>query len=73
MVEDILHNCRPQTRLCIAANITCEGEYVRTKTIKEWQGKVPDLTKIPCIFSYTNNLFQVFIFQLKAFAEEVSA
>lgn len=50
MVEDILHNCRPQTRLCIAANITCEGEYIRTKTIKEWQGKVPDLTKIPCIF-----------------------
>ena len=50
MVEDILHNCRPQTRLCIAANITCEGEYIRTKSIKEWQGKVPDLTKIPCIF-----------------------
>lgn len=50
MVEDILHNCRPQTRLCIAANITCEGEYIRTKTIKEWQGKVPDLAKIPCIF-----------------------
>ncbi|KAA6307288.1 Ribosomal RNA small subunit methyltransferase I, partial [termite gut metagenome] len=26
MVEDILANCRPQTKLCIAANITCEGE-----------------------------------------------
>ena len=25
MIEDILHNCRPQTKLCIAANITCEG------------------------------------------------
>ncbi|WP_274972852.1 SAM-dependent methyltransferase [Bacteroides fluxus] len=50
MVDDILHNCRPQTRLCIAANITCEGEYIRTKTIKEWHGKVPDLSKIPCIF-----------------------
>ena len=50
MVEDILHNCRPQTRLCFAAIITCVGEYIRTKTIKEWQGKVPDLTKIPCIF-----------------------
>ena len=50
MVEDILHNCRPQTRLCIAANITCEGEYIRTKTVKEWQGHTPDLYKIPCIF-----------------------
>lgn len=50
MAEDILKNCRPQTKLCIAANITCEGEYIKTKTIKEWQGKLPDLSKIPCIF-----------------------
>ncbi|WP_321424452.1 SAM-dependent methyltransferase [uncultured Bacteroides sp.] len=50
MAEDILHNCRPQTKLCIAANITCEGEFIKTKTVKEWQGKLPDLTKIPCIF-----------------------
>lgn len=50
MIEDILKNCRPQTKLCIAANLTCEGEYVRTRTVKEWRGKVPDLSKIPCIF-----------------------
>ncbi len=50
MVEDILKNCRPQTRLCIAANITCEDEYIKTKTLKEWKGHVPDLSKIPCIF-----------------------
>lgn len=50
MAEDILRNCRPQTKLCIAANITCEDECIRTKTVKEWQGKLPDLSKIPCIF-----------------------
>lgn len=50
MVEDILAHCRPQTKLCIAANLTCEGEFVRTHTVKEWKGKVPDLSKIPCIF-----------------------
>lgn len=50
MLEEILKTCRPQTKLCIAANITCEGEYIKTKTIKEWQGKLPDLSKIPCIF-----------------------
>lgn len=50
MVEDILKNCRPQTRLCIAANITCEDEYIKTKTLREWKGHVPDLSKIPCIF-----------------------
>lgn len=50
MLEDILANCRPQTKLCIAANLTCEGEYVHTRTIKEWKGRIPDLSKIPCIF-----------------------
>ena len=50
MMEDIVKNCRPQTKLCIAANITCEDEFIKTKTVKEWQGKLPDLSKIPCIF-----------------------
>jgi 16S rRNA (cytidine1402-2'-O)-methyltransferase len=50
MIEDILATCRPQTKLCIAANLTCEGEYAKTRTVKEWRGKVPDLSKIPCIF-----------------------
>lgn len=50
MMEDILKACRLQTKLCIAANITCEGEYIKTRTVKEWKGKLPDLTKVPCIF-----------------------
>ena len=50
LVEDILATCRPQTRLCIAANITCEEEYIVTRTLKEWKGHVPDLSKQPCIF-----------------------
>lgn len=50
MLEDILRTCSPHTKVCVAANITCEDEYIRTKTVKEWKGKHPDLTKIPCIF-----------------------
>lgn len=50
LVEELLHTCRPQTKLCIAANITCEGEYIKTRSLKAWQSKVPDLSKIPCIF-----------------------
>jgi 16S rRNA (cytidine1402-2'-O)-methyltransferase len=50
MMEDILKNCRPQTRLCVAANITCPDAFIRTRTVKEWQGKLPNLDKIPCIF-----------------------
>ena len=50
MIEDILKICRPQTKLCIAANLTCADEFVRTRTVKDWKGRVPDLSKIPCIF-----------------------
>lgn len=50
ILEDIIKNCRPQTKLCIAANLTCADEYVRTRTLKEWRTSVPDLSKIPCIF-----------------------
>ena len=32
------------------ANVSHGREYIKTKTIKEWQGKLPDLSKIPCIF-----------------------
>ena len=50
MLEDILRVCRPQTKLCIAANLTCEGEFIRTRSVKDWKGRLPDLSKIPCIF-----------------------
>ncbi len=50
MMEDIQKACKPQTKLCIAANITCEDEYIRTKTLQAWKGKFPDLAKKPCIF-----------------------
>ena len=50
LVEELLKNCKPETKLCIAANLTCDNEFVQTRTIKEWKGKVPDLAKIPTIF-----------------------
>lgn len=50
MMEDLLTFCRPQTKLCIAADITCEGEFIKTRTLKDWKGKMPDLSKVPCIF-----------------------
>lgn len=50
LVEDILQHCRPQTRLCIAMNISCNDEYIVTKSIKAWKGKLPDMHKKPCVF-----------------------
>jgi 16S rRNA (cytidine1402-2'-O)-methyltransferase len=50
MLEEILQVCQPATRLCIAADITLESEFIKTKTIKEWRLQLPNLNKRPCIF-----------------------
>ncbi len=50
MMADILKACRPQTHLCIAAGLTTKDEYIKTRTVKEWSGHLPQLEKIPCIF-----------------------
>lgn len=50
MLEEIIKSCRPSLQLCIAANITLENEYIKTKTLREWKKNIPDLTKKPCIF-----------------------
>lgn len=51
LFADICSACNPQTRLCIAAGLTTEDEYVRTRTLREWKKQgMPDLGKIPAIF-----------------------
>ncbi|MCW1735790.1 SAM-dependent methyltransferase [Anaerorudis cellulosivorans] len=50
LAEDILLHCKPHTQLCIAMNLTCDDEYIATKTIKEWKNRLPDMNKKPCIF-----------------------
>lgn len=48
---ELLRTCKNGTRLCVAANITCPGEYIRTRTIQEWKREeAPALHKIPAIF-----------------------
>ena len=51
LLETLLATCRPGTRLCIAANLTGPGEYIKTRTVGEWKGgKLPELHKVPAIF-----------------------
>ena len=50
LAEDILQHCKPQTRLCIAINISCDDEYIVTKSVKAWKGKLPEMHKKPCVF-----------------------
>ena len=51
MLEDILANCSPNTRLCIARNISLEDELIISKTLAQWkQTELPDLHKQPTVF-----------------------
>lgn len=51
LLEDILANCAPATRLCIARNISLQNELIISKSIAEWKkGDLPDLHKEPTVF-----------------------
>ena len=52
LLEIMLKTLSPQTKLCIATGLTTEQEYIKTKTIKEWKGKLPSIHKIPTIFIF---------------------
>jgi 16S rRNA (cytidine1402-2'-O)-methyltransferase len=50
MLEDLLTQLQPSTRLCIAANLTAPDELVRTDTVAGWKGKLPQIHKQPAVF-----------------------
>ena len=50
LIEAMLKNCSPSTKLCIAVDITGIAEWIKTKTIAEWQKNKPDIHKRPAIF-----------------------
>ena len=50
LFEEFVRVCRPSTLLCVAADITCEGEFIRTLPVKEWTKNMPGLNKKPAIF-----------------------
>ncbi|MFD2512766.1 SAM-dependent methyltransferase [Pontibacter locisalis] len=51
LLEDLLSTLHPETKLCIAANITSpEHEFIQTKSVQQWKGKLPDIHKQPAVF-----------------------
>lgn len=57
LIEALVKNCKPSTRLCVAADITGENEWIKTKTIADWskgllseKKEKIDLHKRPVIF-----------------------
>jgi len=51
MFQDLLSACKSQTKLCIAYDISLQGECIQTKSIQAWKkSSTPDFHKKPCIF-----------------------
>jgi 16S rRNA (cytidine1402-2'-O)-methyltransferase len=50
LIDTLLKTCKPSTKICIAAELTGNNEYVKTKTVAEWKKEKPDLHKKPAIF-----------------------
>ena len=47
----ILSVCRASTLVSVGSDISGEHEFIKTKTIADWKKSVPELHKIPTIFS----------------------
>lgn len=50
MMTEILAQCQPETRLCVASNITLPDAFIQTRTVREWKSQLPDLHKKPTVF-----------------------
>ena len=50
LFEDIVSHCSMQTKLCIAADLTMESEFIKTKSIAAWKRIKPEIDKRNCIF-----------------------
>jgi len=50
LIKTLVKVLDPKTRICFAANISSENEYIVTKTVADWKKELPDLHKQPCIF-----------------------
>ena len=51
LLEALVHDCRPETRICVAVNLTLEDEWIKSQSVVEWRkmSKV-DLQKKPAVF-----------------------
>jgi 16S rRNA (cytidine1402-2'-O)-methyltransferase len=50
LLADALATLSPQTKLCIAKNLTAADELIQTKTIADWKNHPLDLHKVPTVF-----------------------
>lgn len=50
LMSALVSECRDNTRICIAADITLPDEMIQTKTVAQWKKNPPQIGKRPCVF-----------------------
>lgn len=50
LLAALLETCKPQTRLCVAANLTLPDESVKTRPIAEWRRAKAVIGRRPAVF-----------------------
>jgi 16S rRNA (cytidine1402-2'-O)-methyltransferase len=50
LLESITTTCGDATLLCVACDLTLDSEFIATRPVADWRGKLPDLNKRPCVF-----------------------
>ncbi len=50
LLEALIGTCSPQTRLCVAADLTLESEAVKTQTIAQWRRAKAAIGRRPAVF-----------------------
>lgn len=50
LMETLVKTLQPQTRICIAVDLTAPTEMIKTKTVEDWKRQLPDIHKRPAIF-----------------------
>ncbi|MGI9540795.1 MAG: SAM-dependent methyltransferase [Flavobacteriaceae bacterium] len=50
LFKDFLKILDPNTRLCVACDLSLNTEYILTLSVKDWKKIKPQLNKRPCVF-----------------------
>ncbi|MEK6782825.1 MAG: SAM-dependent methyltransferase [Bacteroidota bacterium] len=52
VLDHLLNSLKSTTMLSIALDVTGQGEFIQTKTVRDWKINKPSLPKEPAIFSF---------------------
>jgi 16S rRNA (cytidine1402-2'-O)-methyltransferase len=50
LLSDMLSCLSGNTRVCVAANLTCEDQFICTRTVAQWKAHPVIIGKRPCVF-----------------------